>query len=281
MSETNGNGASGLHAALIEARAAIPAIAKTAVNPHFKNKYAPLGEILATVLPALHANGLSLSSVVDSEGVAPRLVMRLTHAPSGEHVESHMPLLNCSDMQKMIGAITYAQRGALSALLALELEDDDDGNRTQNGTGARTPQNTRSAPPRPQNRAPQGSAPRIGAGPHDRDVTGTAGDGTTAEPATPSPEEVLTSERTDQMIEALAGLLKIENKGGPVTLSIDVEDRLQKIGAPVEYGSIHTLTRGQAGALFTWVKDHVNKLTPEQQLKLAAAKEKGNARKTA
>jgi hypothetical protein len=148
-----------LHAALIEARKAIPAIPKTAKNPHFGNSYAPLGTILEAVLPALHAQGLSLSSAV-SEGA---LVVAIVSAETGETVESRVPLLGATDMQKLGGAMTYALRYAVGSLLALELEDDDDGNRASVPSRTTSPAK---APSGPQGTvSPLGTSPTKGACP--------------------------------------------------------------------------------------------------------------------
>lgn len=136
-----------IHAALIAARAAIQPIPKSATNPHFGNRYAPLGDILAAVLPALHAQGLSLSSAVRFDPPHALLDVRLVHAPTGDAVLSSVPLFGATDMQKLGGAVTYAMRYAVGGLLALELDDDDDGNRA-------------SAPASPASRpAPRPSAP--------------------------------------------------------------------------------------------------------------------------
>jgi hypothetical protein len=154
MSDTNGNGKAGLHAALIQARASIGAIPKTATNPHYKNRYAPLGTVLAHVLPPMAANDLSLSSrLVDG----PALVVEVTYAPTGEVISSTVPLLGATDMQKLGGAISYAERYGIGALLSLELEDDDDGNRASG----------RGGPPAKQERKPAAPAPTSTAKPVD------------------------------------------------------------------------------------------------------------------
>lgn len=148
MSETNGT-KPGLHAALIAARASIPAIHKSATNPHFKNKYATLGDILGAILPPLHANALSLTSRVEvSSGSTPAvLVVEIVHAETGETTSSSIPLVGATDMQKLGGAMTYALRYAVGSLLALELEDDDDGNRASGqGQPQRKPQPKPAAP---------------------------------------------------------------------------------------------------------------------------------------
>lgn len=169
-----------LWAALIRARQAIQPIGKTATNPHFRNSYAPLGEVLAAVLPALHAEGLALTAAVGTVGgEGPALGVRIVHAETGEMMESAVPLVGGTDMQKLGGAMTYAMRYAIGMLLALELEDDDDGQRAsqpgqrqqqantiQHGPQGRPPQAPNPAQgaqgraPVPQNARPAPSAPK-------------------------------------------------------------------------------------------------------------------------
>jgi hypothetical protein len=161
-----------LHAALIEARKAIPAIPKTAKNPHFGNSYAPLGAILEAVLPVLHAHGLSLTARVEiSGGGQPVLEVLIVQADGDGMLASQVPLLGATDMQKLGGAMTYALRYAVGSLLALELEDDDDGNRasapsraTSAGNRSNPPQGTVSPVGTPQvaKPAPAGSCPKCG-----------------------------------------------------------------------------------------------------------------------
>ena len=127
--------------ALIAARGKMPSISKTATNPHFHNRYAPLGEILSTVLPVLHSESLALSGAV-REGA---LVVSVIHSGTGEVVESHVPLVGAPDMQKLGGAMTYAMRYGIGMLLALELDEDDDGNRASQRTAQTTPARTQPA----------------------------------------------------------------------------------------------------------------------------------------
>ena len=130
--------ASKLWSALILARQEIPGIAKTAKNPHFGNAYAPLGEILSTVLPVLHKRSLALSGAV-RDGA---LVVAVIHTETGEVVESFVPLVGATDMQKLGGAMTYAMRYGIGMLLALELDEDDDGAKASQRTAQAVPTRT-------------------------------------------------------------------------------------------------------------------------------------------
>lgn len=151
-----------LHAALIRARAKIKAIPKNGKNPHFGSRYATQGDILGEALPALAAEGLSLSSACrfnpDAGGY--ELVSSLTHAPSGEARASAFPL-GAGSPQNIGAAITYARRYNDSALLEIETDDDDDGN-TASGSGQG---NAGRAPSRPAAPVPARGVPSDKQGP--------------------------------------------------------------------------------------------------------------------
>lgn len=116
--------------ALLAAQQEMPALKKTATNPHFKSKFAPLDTIVETVNPILHKHGLVWSTLPGHDEYGPALTYRLSHAPTGDAIEGTMPLLlSKQDPQGMGSAITYARRYALCAVLNLVADDDDDGAR--------------------------------------------------------------------------------------------------------------------------------------------------------
>jgi hypothetical protein len=95
-------------------------------------KYAPLESILDFIRKPMADNGLSMVQAIgtEMEGTIRQLSLttRLCHS-SGEWMESVIPiLLDGGGAQAMGSAITYARRYALTALLNLATEDDDDGN---------------------------------------------------------------------------------------------------------------------------------------------------------
>src|SRR5699024_998896 len=101
----------------------------TAENPFFKSKYAPLEEVLNTVRPILSKHGLSIVQAPSTEENNITISTTLVHE-SGEYME--FPKLSLK-MDKVTAqgagsAITYARRYALSAVLGISSEDDDDGN---------------------------------------------------------------------------------------------------------------------------------------------------------
>lgn len=93
----------------------------------FSYKYAPLDEILNLVRPILSKHGLSIIQMpVMSEGMV-GATTTLLH-DSGEWIETE-PILLKLDKQTAQGAgsaITYARRYAISAILGISSEDDDD-----------------------------------------------------------------------------------------------------------------------------------------------------------
>lgn len=86
--------------------------------------YAPLDTILREVRPALAGNGLGITQTFDGE----RLVTLLVHEGGGT-IESAMQLpRQGSSWQEYGSAVTYARRYAITALLGIASEEDDDGN---------------------------------------------------------------------------------------------------------------------------------------------------------
>jgi hypothetical protein len=104
-------------------------IRKDKKNPHFKSNYADINEVLDKVKPELSKLGIVLTQMPDigKSGEGPFLHTILWDTETDKFVDSITPLINATDMQKLGGAITYARRYALVAMLGLE-DDDDDGN---------------------------------------------------------------------------------------------------------------------------------------------------------
>lgn len=149
-----------LATAMIAARLKVPVIAKTAKNPHFGNSYAPLGPVLSIVWPIYAAEGVLLTTEGEGEGW---LRVVATHAKTGESKHCGVQIVGASDMQKLGGGFTYGQRYGYGALLALELDDDDDGNAASHKPAPARPQDRPSAPiSRPQGSGakPSGKASR-------------------------------------------------------------------------------------------------------------------------
>lgn len=101
-------------------------VGKEAENPFFKSKYASLANILDKISAPLSESGLSFTQMPDGKS----LTTILMHE-SGEWIEAtyEMPIGKPNDPQAVGSAITYARRYALGAILGLNIDDDDDGNK--------------------------------------------------------------------------------------------------------------------------------------------------------
>jgi len=116
-----------LNASFVTALGELRNVAKNAVNPHFRNRYASLDAILDDVRPILAANNLGISQEpLFLDGKA-GVVTRIIHA-SGESRESTLPLpIKDQTAQGVGSALTYAKRYAISSILGITADDDDDG----------------------------------------------------------------------------------------------------------------------------------------------------------
>lgn len=105
---------------LLEFQKAIGVIAKDSKNPHFKNTYASLTQILSEVKPVLTNLGLVLLQPINNGKVGTIII-------DGINViaESWIDLPLNLQPQPLGSAITYFRRYTLSSLLALEIDDDD------------------------------------------------------------------------------------------------------------------------------------------------------------
>jgi hypothetical protein len=113
-----------LSKALSEFQSEVGNVAKDGVNPFFKSKYASLENVITTVKPLLAKHGLSYSQFPDGDG----LTTILLHE-SGQHLQATANLhFKDQTPQGQGSAITYMRRYALSSILGIATEDDDDGN---------------------------------------------------------------------------------------------------------------------------------------------------------
>lgn len=98
---------------------------KNSVNPHFKNKYADLSEILNTIRPVMSKHGLAVVQFPSYESSVASVETVLTHK-SGEWMSG---IASCrvtkDDAQGYGSALTYLRRYSLSAVCGISQEDDD------------------------------------------------------------------------------------------------------------------------------------------------------------
>jgi hypothetical protein len=99
--------------------------------------YADLASVLDVVKPALAKHGIAVVQAAGIEGDRVTVETRLLHA-SGEWLESTLAM-KPDDLspQKIGSAVTYARRYALSSMVGVASEEDDDGNGAQ-GNNAET-----------------------------------------------------------------------------------------------------------------------------------------------
>jgi len=122
-----------IHKKLLEFQRLGISIKKNSVNPHFRNEYADLNEVLDKVKKPLNDLDIVIIQTPTPEG----LKTLLFDTEDETSIESLVPFINPTDMQKLGGAITYAKRYSLVAMLALE-DDDDDGNKAVQKTNAKS-----------------------------------------------------------------------------------------------------------------------------------------------
>jgi hypothetical protein len=130
--------------ALVSAIGELQNVAKTASNPYFKSKYAPLDAIVDATRPVLLKHGLAISQtplyIEGSAGVETTILHAAGHSTTTTLL---LPLKDQSP-QGVGGAITYARRYALAAVLGLATEEDDDGN-VSSGLSKKTAEEARPA----------------------------------------------------------------------------------------------------------------------------------------
>jgi len=112
-----------LAAALGKFHGAMGKVGKDSVNPHFRNKYASLSNIIEAVTPHLNAAGLSIIQMPTTDGLNTMLLHE-----SGEYISSVSAIAAKDPMnpQAVGSAITYARRYALGSVLSLNIDEDDD-----------------------------------------------------------------------------------------------------------------------------------------------------------
>ena len=114
-------------AALLKFDGEVSKIAKGETNPFFKNKYAALPDILSAIKEPLLKSGLTVKQFPVGEHEMTTIII---HAESGEFLESTYRMKPAKDDPQGEGSrITYQRRYALGAVLGLNIDEDDDGNK--------------------------------------------------------------------------------------------------------------------------------------------------------
>lgn len=141
--------------ALHKAQGEIAPAAMTKTNPHFKSRYASLGDVWEACKEALQRNGLSVFQTAESGDNGSISVVTMILHTSGQYVsgEFRMPL-DKANAQGAGSAITYGRRYGLAAAIGIVNDEDDDGNGASQPQAPRPPQRSEARP------APQRAAPR-------------------------------------------------------------------------------------------------------------------------
>lgn len=137
--------------ALIEFQKDLPSVGLDGDNPHFKSKFATLGNVTNETFPELTAVGLAYTVGSYVEDGLLIVDAHLLHE-SGESRSMQIPI-HATDPQKVGSAITYFRRYALGALTGVVADADDDGNTASQQTVGEKRAAAQSAP---KPAAPQG-----------------------------------------------------------------------------------------------------------------------------
>lgn len=98
---------------------------KQSSNPHFRSKYADLGNVMDACMEALNKHGIAVVQPVTETELGRYVETRFIHE-TGETLICPIPLiLGKQDMQGLGSAMTYARRYGLMALAGIAPEDDD------------------------------------------------------------------------------------------------------------------------------------------------------------
>ena len=118
----------------------IETIKKDGQNTFFKkpngkaSTYATLPHILSEVKPLLNKLGCLLTQPIIDNTV----FTRITDVETGDFIESGLALPVNLNAQQTGSSITYFRRQTLTSLLALEIDEDDDGNEASKKTEVKT-----------------------------------------------------------------------------------------------------------------------------------------------
>ena len=139
--------------ALVNFHKGVETIKMTGINPFFSSKYASLADILSNINPVLAENDLFVMQIPTNKGNDEMLVhTRIMHR-SGQYVKADtVSVRKAKEPQQIIAFSTYMRRAAISALLTLCFDTDDDGNSISPENTAKAQQAQSEAPTTPTRR---------------------------------------------------------------------------------------------------------------------------------
>lgn len=114
-----------LFAALAGAQGEIANASKNAANPHFKSRYADLGEVMETIRATLPSHGLSIMQSPHFDGSMAHVTTIIAHKSGGYISATASCVPAKSDAQGIGAATTYLRRYSAAALCGIAQADDD------------------------------------------------------------------------------------------------------------------------------------------------------------
>jgi hypothetical protein len=110
-----------IHKKLLEFQKLNITIEKDNENPHFRNSYSSLNEVMGKVKAPLNKLGVVIEFIPMATGVQTELV----DTEDDSKVVGFFPYSDLTNAQKIGGSITYGKRYSVIAMLGLEDSDDD------------------------------------------------------------------------------------------------------------------------------------------------------------
>lgn len=131
-----------LYTALLEAQKEMPVVGydSEAQAGSRRYSYSTFQHVVGTVAPVLHKHGLSITQMLETQfdeqsNANVVLVTRLAHAPSGDYLESRLPLPDPrANSQSFGSACSYGKRYSYLAICGAVCDEPDD-----DGAGASAP----------------------------------------------------------------------------------------------------------------------------------------------
>jgi hypothetical protein len=126
-----------LESKLLEIQKSLPALKKSAANPHFKSSYVPLEALMEEILPVLNEAGILLVQAPSYLGAdLASLTTQLVDTETSERLSFTVPLVLDKQTPQAVGsAITYMRRYSLMSILGMIGEPDTDAEAAMNRQG--------------------------------------------------------------------------------------------------------------------------------------------------
>jgi len=117
----------GVAGALSKLQGELPLIKQTGYNPHFKNKFCEVREIVRVTYPLLAKNGLALTQLTKPHKGTLWLVTVLMHEKTDTWLKGYWPMVPERKGQQALGSEhTYARRRGLEGILGIGTGDNED-----------------------------------------------------------------------------------------------------------------------------------------------------------